>query len=515
MQSKEDYEKKLAEEIKQMEQILLYKRCLPHKFGFTDYNWSLRILESKNKEIFLTSANQVGKSSCAIRKNIELATNPELWKTFWPQLRPGQKPGLFWYFYPSKTVVTTEVEEKWIKENLPRDEFKDHPLFGWNVEYHKGEVYAIHFNTGVTIQFKSYAQKVSDLQTSSVFHLTCDEELPVDLLPELKSRLNATDGYFLMVFTATLGQMYWKQTMEPSTAEEEKHKDALKIQVSLFDSMKYADGTPSPWTKEKIARAIANCPTEAEVQRRIYGKFVKSEGLMYEGFSLEKNMTEAHPLPKSWQVFTGIDPGSGGKSGHPAAMVFIGVSPTFREARVFRAWRGDGIPTTSEDILIKYRELKGNLQPTVQVYDFAAKDFFMISSRAGEAFTPADKGRERGVALLNTLFKSGMLKIQRGDGELDKLVNELCSLSTKTNKTAAVDDLIDALRYAAMAIPWDFSFAEMTADEKKTLGASVRDEEPRLLTESERRKEWFLSSKEKPADEKVEDELNFWNEMFD
>jgi len=510
--SKVDYDNKLKE-LKEMEEALKLKQGLPHLFGYPFYNWSRRVFESKNREVLLTSANQVGKSSVAIRKNINLATNPKLWKEFWPSLMPGQIPGLFWYMYPSHAVATTEVEEKWVKEFLPRGEFKDHVQFGWELEFHKSEIHAIHFKTGVTIQFKSYSQKARDLQTSSVFHLTCDEELPVELLPELSARLNATNGYFLTVFTATLGQQHWKRAMEPATAEEETHKDALKIQVSLFDSMKYEDGSPSPWTEAKIKRAIANCPTESEVQRRIYGRFVRSEGLMYEGFSLEKNMTEAHPLPKSWQVFTGIDPGSGGKSGHPAAIVFIGVSPTFREARVFRAWRGDGVPTTSEDILMKYRELKGNLQPTVQVYDYAAKDFFMIASRAGEAFTPADKGRERGVALLNALFKSGMLKIQRGDGELDKLVNELSSLSTKTNKTAALDDLIDALRYASMAVPWDFSFAEMTAEDKKKIGA-VKDEEPRLLTEAERRKEWFLNSKQKPAENTVELELDEWNSLF-
>jgi hypothetical protein len=106
-----------------------------------------------------------------------------------------------------------------------------------------------------------------------------------------------------------------------------------------------------------------------------------------------------------------------------------------------------------------------------------------------------------------------MLKIQRGDGELDKLVNELSSLSTKTNKTAAIDDLIDALRYASMAVPWDFSFAEMTAEDKKKIGVT-KDEEPRLLTESERRKEWFLNSKQKPAENTVELELDEWNSLF-
>lgn len=509
-QSEIDYNIKLKE-VQEMEELLRLKHGLPHLFGWPWYLWSRRVFESKNHEIFLTSANQVGKSTTAIRKNIHLATSPNLWKEYWPGLQDWQKPGLFWYFYPTKETATTEVEQKWVKEFLPRGEFEKHHQYGWEAEYNKGEIWAIHFKTGVTIQFKTYAQKAKDLQTSSVYHLTCDEELPVELLPELKARLNATDGYFLMVFTATLGQLYWKQTMEPINKDDEKHLEALKIQVSLFDSMRYEDGTPSPWTKEKIQRAINNCPTEAEIQRRIYGKFVKSEGLMYEGFSLERNLSDRHPLPKDWQIFTGTDPGSGGKSGHPTAICFVAVNPNYREGRIFLGWRGDGIPTTSQDILDKYRELKGSMAPVVQGYDWAAKDFFMIASRAGEAFSPADKGRERGVALLNTLFKSGALKIQRGDPELDKLVNELCSLSNTTKKTVAVDDFVDALRYAVMAVPWDFSAIELSEDEQKKLG--IKSEEPRLLSDTELRREWMLSG-DKKKDPTIEEELDFWNEMF-
>lgn len=462
---------------------------------------------------FLCTRNYIvtHNSSTAIRKNIHLATAPKLWKEFWPALPDKMPPGLFWYFYPTQAVATTEFEEKWVKTFLPKGEYKNHPQFGWKEEYNKNEIYAIHFNTGVTIQFKSYSQKVKDLQTSSVYHLTCDEELPVEYLPELKARLNATDGYFLTVFTATLGQIFWKQAMEPSTGEEEKFPDALKITVSLFDSMRYEDGSPSPWTEEKIKRAIANCPTEAEVQRRVYGRFVKSEGLMYEGFDLNKNMSDNHPLPQSWDIYAGVDPGSGGKSGHPAAIVFVAVNPQGTEGRVFRGWRGDGIPTTAEDILLKYIELRGNINVVTQVYDYSAKDFFTIASRTGQPFTPADKGRDRGVAMLNSLFKSGMLKIQRGDPELEKLVSELCSLGVKTAKTVAQDDFTDALRYCIMSIPWDFS--RMNQSDEKVVKPKV-EEVSRPLTESELRKEWFLGDKNKAQDQTIEDELDEWSELL-
>jgi hypothetical protein len=508
--NKEVYEQKLKQ-LQEMEDLLRSKQGLPHRFAYPWYPWARRVYESKNKEVFLTAANQVSKSSTAIRKNIELATNPSLWKEYWPGLRDGQKPGLFWYMYPTKEVATTEVEQKWEKEFLPRGEYKDHPQYGWELEYNKGEIWAIHFKTGVTIQFKTYAQKAKDLQTSSVYHLTCDEELPIDLLPELKARLNATDGYFLMVFTATLGQLYWSLTMEPPTAEEEKHKDALKIRASLFDSMAYDDGTPSPWTEAKIARAISNCPTEAEIQRRIYGRFVKSEGLLYEAFSLEKNMSDNHPLPKDWHIFTGVDPGSGGKSGHPAAMVYIAVKPDFKEGRVFRAWRGDGIPTTSSDILEKYRELRAGLAPTAQIYDYASKDFYLVASQMGEAFQPAEKNKERGISLVNTLFKTGMLKLQRNDPEISKLVQELSSIGPNSKKSGHVDDLSDCLRYAALAVPWDFAGAHVPTETRTQF--EIETAKVSQKSENQLRREWFLNSDDKKSDLSPEDELDLWDNL--
>jgi hypothetical protein len=506
--SKEEYERKLAE-LKQLEELQRIHDGLPHLYGFKFYPWQKKVWLSTNREIFVCSANQVGKSTIAIRKNIRLATDPSLWPTMWPNLPKGRVPNLFWYFYPTIPVAQTAWETAWLPTLMPKNEFKNHPQFGWEEEYDKGYISKIRFNTGVQIQFKSYSMKAKDLQTASVYHVTADEEMPVEYLPELKARTNATEGHFLMVFTATLGQLHWQMTMEPPTKADEKHPDALKIQASLYDSQVYDDGTPSPWTDKKIEAAKQNCPTEAEVQRRVYGRFVRSHGLRLESFSLERNMSEPHPMPSSWVFYGGVDPGSGGQSGHPAAMVIIAVSPDYKQGRVVRGWRGDGVPTAASDILDKYRELKGKIPMAAQSYDWAAKDFFTVASRVGESFIPADKGRDAGFGLLNTLFKNGMLKIQRGDPELDKLVHEICTLPTDIDKKKASDDLVDALRYAAMAVPWDFSDIELTTKVDDELAA---ERKPKVeLTEAQKRREWFMGG-ERKTDE-ISEEFDFWNEL--
>lgn len=508
--SRKELEEK-QKELQELEQMIKLKQGLPHLFGYPFYTWARAIFNSKHREILCTAANQVSKSSTAIRKNIHLATSPKLWPEYWPLLLDGQKPSLFWYFYPSQKLASSEFEEKWVKEFLPRDEYKDHPQFGWRAEYSQGEIYAVHFNTGVSIYFKSYSQKVTNLQAASVYHLTCDEECPVAYLPELQARLNATNGYFLHVFTATLGQDYWRRAMNPKAGEDIPFKDALKIQVSLYDSMFYEDGTPSPWTKEKIDRAIKNCTSQAEVQRRIYGKFVKSDGLQFESFDIDCNTTDEKDLPpKDWMIFSAVDPGSGGNSGHPAAMVFLAVKPDCTEGVVFSGWRGDGVPTTSEDILVKWRELKGNLSPIQNAYDYSARDFFLIASRAGESFTPADKKRNAGVSLLNTLFKSKMLKIKRGDPELDKLIVELSSLGVDESKQKARDDLIDSLRYCCNLVPWNFVKIDK---EGKDLNRE-EGEIARPWTEEDRRRDWVLSADKFRGGWSIEDEIDEWDSLL-
>ena len=505
--NKSGYQQKLAD-VKAMEEMLRMQQGLPHLFGFKHYDWSRKIFESTNPEIYCTAANQLGKSLSAIRKNIALATDPSLWKKFWPGLEGNRYPSLFWYFLPTLANATTEVETKWIPFYLPQNEYKDDKQFGWKAEFFKGEIHAINFNSGVQIQFKSYTQKLTDLQSATVYHITCDEEPPVDYLPELRARLNATDGKMLSVFTATRGQDYFRRIMEPLDSTDELQKDALKIQISLYDSQYYEDGTPSPWTDAKIKRAIANCPTPIEVQRRIYGKFVKTEGLKYESFDMERNTITSFPLEKDCLFYSGVDIGSGGKSGHPSAIIFLAVKPDYKGAYVFRGWRGDGIITASNDVVAKYVELRDDLTLAGQVYDYSARDFFTYASRIGLAFRPADKSRDSGASLLNTLFKTGMLKIFRDDPELVKLIQELQSLGSTVNKSVAVDDMIDALRYCAQQIPWDFSDIPIESlGDKKTVKV-IREK-----TDPEKRRDWFFNKGEK-TEPTIEDELDDWNELY-
>lgn len=424
---------------------------LPHLYGQKFYLWSRQFFESRARFNLLCAANQIGKSSVQIRKCIHWATAVDLWPQLW-----RHRPLQFWYLYPTRENATIEAEKKIIPQFLPRGAFKDHPQYGWKAEYKNKYIWAIHFNTGVSVYFKTYATDAQHLQAGSVDAIFCDEELPAEIYPELVMRLAGTWGYFSMVFTATLAQPFWYDAMERIGSPQERFKeDTFKIQVSMYDCLKFEDGTSSHWTLERIEKVKNACMSDAEIKKRVFGRFVAAEGRKYPSFSRDRNVKQGHPLPSSWHVYAGVDLGSGGSENHPAAIVFVGVSPDYKQGRVFLGWRGDGIQTTASDVLHKFIEMKGGMVLSGQYYDWASKDFQTIAHRVGEPFEAADKSHDTGEQVLNVLFKNEMLSIYDSE-ELAPLVDELSSLLRGMDKKKAKDDFTDALRYAVSKVPWNW-----------------------------------------------------------
>lgn len=435
-------------------------------YGWKWYKWARLFFESTNKVNLLCAANQISKSSTQIRKCIHWATAQDMWPELWHEMVWKRQPLQFWYLYPTKGQANAEFELKW-KPFLPSGEMKDDPYYGWKVEKKQGDVVAIHFNCGSHVFFKTYAQDASALQTGTCAAIFCDEELPVEIYEELMFRISATNGYFHMVFTATIGQDFWRRAMEPEHGEKEELADAFKQTVSLYEALEYEDGTKSPWTLERIRQIEARCSTDGEIQKRVFGKFIVVGGLKYAAFDIKRHKKPKHKIPLSWFVYEGVDLG-GGKSNdlakntrpaHKAAIVFIAVSPDYRRGRVFLAWRGDGVTTTAGDVFQKHQKLvkENKLRITQKWYDYSSKDFGEIAQRAGDAFEKAEKSHEIGEDVLNTLFKNDMLYIYDDDPELAKLCLELATLKKNENKRNAKDDLADALRYGVTKIPWDWS----------------------------------------------------------
>lgn len=503
-----------AQELALLERQLEIKENLPHLYGLRWYSWQWNFFVSRNKVNLLTAGNQQGKSVCQIRKAIDWATDTKKWPELWPNSIPRQ----FWYFYPSKDLITSEIEQKWIPEFLPRGSFKEHSKYGWKLDYQKGVAHSITFNSGVTIYFKSYEQKLKNLQGSSCHAVFVDEELPEEFVPEIMARLGGAtiQGYFHAVFTATIGQEFWRLAMEPGENEKENFPDAFKQQVGLYDCMVYRDGTPGPWTEEMIQNRIKSCVDENEVQRRVFGKFVSKEGRAYPTYIPDKHFIKPVEIPLDWKIYSAIDNGSG-KGAHPAGIVFIAVRPDFQKAYVFKCWRGDDVVTTAGDIIEKWKEMQRGFHITQSWYDWEAKDLKTIAERQGENLTIADKSRDKGQQILNTLFKNNMLFVfDDEDGQGAKLSGELVGLKENANKNKAKDDLIDPTRYCVIGIPWDWSIIAKNMTEEEVIAAKIKARpltEKELLEQQIKERRGEISRNSEPWDEFYQD-FDEWNDMY-
>ena len=479
------------EELRLLEMERELKEGLPFLYGWQWYDWADEFYNSTNRINLLVAANQISKSSTQIRKCINWATNKALWKNLWGLMVPNQ----FWYLYPSKDVATAEFETKW-SQFLPRGKYKEDPVYGWEEEYDGKDIKLIRFNSGVILYFKTYAQDPHKLQSGTVFALFADEEMPYEIYDELMFRLSATGGYFHMVFTATKGQEFWRQCMEEK-GRFEKLKTAWKRCVSMYDCLTYMDGSSTPWTIKKIKQIEATCGTEAEVQRRVHGRFVKSTGLRYPTFEFKQHVVQPLPEAQNWLVYAGVDIGSGGEN-HPAAIVFVALRPDRKRARIIKAWRGIGVKTTAGDVLAQYRMMARGHTVVQAFYDWASREFGNLAESAGVSFIRADKARDRGDLTINALLKNNMLLLE-DIPEVHDVGYELARLSVNDNKRSTSDDLADGLRYAITGMPFDWE--ETEAEEKK-------EAEP----EDERR-----NGRAGPEDTLLlgEDEFDEWNELYE
>lgn len=495
-----------AAKLKLLEAELAEKKALPHRHLFKHYTWSQEFYDDVLTRIqLLVAANQVSKSSTQIRKVIELATNKTLWPQAWPKqhktMGDAFTPNLFLYFYPSMQLATIEFEFKW-KQFLPKMG-DDHPIYGWKATYDQRKLISeLRFNSGVTILFKAYSQEVINLQAMTPFFIGIDEEPPVDMLGEIMARLNSSDGLLSIAFTATLGQTFFKEVVEDRT----RWKEARVWQVSLYDCLQYADGSQTHWTEQGIEQIKSRCSSEKEILMRVYGRFVKADGLAVPNFE-SKNRCKPERLleiKKEWPRYVGIDYGSGGETGHPSAIVFIACRPDFTEGFVYKCWRGDKILTSAGDVIDKFLEMRGPDLVYMIQYDFAARDLATMGERVGLAMTKAKKDREAGFALLNSLFKNMMLWLPEDTGQdhqqFDKLAGELevYSINSKLD-----DDLLDSFRYGCMLIPWQFSYEH---------AAKVTDE-PRPIQDP--RKAGIEEMDRRDGVESVDDEIDYWNGMFE
>lgn len=484
---------------------------LPHLY-FPMYKWQRKIHESTNRVNLLTAANQIGKSSALIRRQIANATSPERWEKMYAMKKP---PAQFWYFYPDSLTLEKEIDTKWVPEWLPRGVMESDQQFGWKLNKKHGSYFSCVFNAGPIVYFQTYNKTLASVQAGSVAEISADEELPTDFYSELMFRLTATSGIFTSGFTPTLNQLFWKQAMEGNKILP----SALKMEVSMYDCLTYEDGSPSRvMTMEKIKLAEERCKNDTERQRRIYGKFVTEEGRSYYAFEFDKHVKKK-PDTTGWLIYSSVDYGSGkdvdqkakNKKNHPSAITFLAVRPDYKKGVIFKSWRGDDVKTTAGDVFNKHQELSAHMRITQSVYDPGAPDFGTIAERNSTPFNKANKSRDLGEDLVNTLFKYDMLTICDECPESLKLAGELMGLmiSNQQSDHKRDDDLSDSLRYNCMQVPWDLSVVDDKMKEKLEAVPST----PRPLTDEEHMAIQIKMRRGEHVDERKEHESEDWQEL--
>lgn len=459
-----------------------------------EYQWSYDFIRNESKICMISAANQIGKSTSNIKKCITWAVNEfKNWNRLWP----GMRPNLFWYFYPSGPQIDTEFKKKWqeyspdasISARQFRSQFVGDqkleglmPGFpecfftGYSLVYKEKDrdIKEINFNTGVSVQFKSYEQRVINLQSSTVFGVFIDEEIPLETFNEVQARRRAIQGYLNLVMTPTIGQDEFVDAFDESLTgtSKETFSKAFKKKISLYDCQKFINGERSIWTDEAIEEEKLREPTYRKMRVRVYGDFIKEDDLMYHSYNPEVNNFDSFELPENWPYFVGIDVGSGGMNNHPAGIVFVGTSPDYTQGCVFSAWRGDKRETSNLDIFNQYLKMKREVgrEPQYRVYDGAARDFFLLAKSKGEAFEPAKKNRKDGADHVNSLFRLNMLVLNMAHPEMRKLKAELMRVPTDKKLVdlyKTYDDLCDALRYICFRINWNFKDAKDAIDFNK------------------------------------------------
>ena len=454
----------------------LYAAHAPHLFKHKFYSWSRKIFESENKHIFFTAGNQLGKSTVMIMKNIDWATDNAKKPKRWPRAYSNRnEANVFWYFYPTKDLVRDEVDLKWKPFLITNGARSNSPYFCELVKS-PGSYSRINFiNANTSIIFKTYEQSRDSLQASSVYHITLDEEPKLgeghkNIMGEIFARLSATDGYLMAGFTATHAQEYFYRIME---VRDEKDKagnvvkkrgelfpDALKDQISAYDCMYYEDGSPGAWPRSRIRAAEIRYENEPgqdhEVQKRIHGRFTKGVGLVYNSFNDDTNVTKNLKIGGDWQIFSGVDIGSGGDQS-AAAITFLAMAPDGTQGKIIAGWKGPrNIETDSGRIWEEYKRLRSEIYqkykrtPYSEFYDSASKDFAIVAARHGGYFIKANKKLDDGIELINTLFRTKTLFVC-DIPELDDLRTEMKTY-IHGSKAKRSNDFCDSMRYAVASI---------------------------------------------------------------
>jgi phage terminase large subunit-like protein len=298
-----------------------------------------------------------------------------------------------------------------------------------------------------TVQFRSYQAGREAFQGVTLDFIVCDEEPPADVYGEAITRISATDGRALIVYTPMggPGEVTRRFTQDASP-------DRAVVKMSLYD---ICDLPGSHMTRERVEVIKRNCPPH-EVRTRIYGEDMLGEGSV---FPIDEDIITEPPIlniPPHWFKIWGIDFGIN----HAFAAVLLLYDAEADVIHVHHCIRLKGqtplqhavpMKAIGADVVVAYpkdgdnREM-GTGDPLANLY--RGQDLRMMPSHA--TWPDGTISTERGILEMWQRMTTGRLKVAN---TLMIWFEEFRGYHRKNNQIVKLfDDLMSSTRVGVMAL---------------------------------------------------------------
>lgn len=308
----------------------------------------------KHDERLLMAANQVGKSIAAgFETACHLTGNYPDW---WPGRR-WDKPTEGWLSNTTGTAVRDIAQsilcgpfgnaELFGSGMIPKDAFVGPPTLARGVPDAYDTIRVRHKSGGISVaNFKTYSQTREEWQGRTLDWLWPDEEIPMQLYSEGRTRLVVRHGMSYMTYTPLKGQ-----TDVTLRFTDEDAPNRVMIKMGLVDALHF---TPQQ-RQEKIDSYPAS-----ERQARAYGDPMMGEGRVFttpaEQLTMPIKMDE---VPLDWVKLWGIDFGIN----HPFAAVLMAWD------REYDPWHCYVLKTIrmSDAVVVQHANAMREIAPNVPV----------------------------------------------------------------------------------------------------------------------------------------------------
>ncbi len=297
------------------------------------------------------------------------------------------------------------------------------------------------------IQFRSYKAGREAFQGVTLDFIAFDEEPPLDVYAEGVTRVTATNGRVMLVYTPMGGPGEVTRRFTDDDAP-----DRAIVRMSLYD---ICDIPGSHMSRERVEQIKRNCLPH-QIRTRIYGEDMLGEGSI---FPIDEDEITEPPIarvPDEWFKIWGIDFGIG----HPFAAVLVLYDAEADCVHVHHCIRVIGqtplqhavpMKAIGADVVVAYPhdgDSREHSTGDTLAKMYRGQDLRMMPQHA--QWEDGTISTERGLLEMWLRMTTGRFKVASTQGQW---FEEFRSYHRKNNQIVKLhDDLMSATRIAIMAL---------------------------------------------------------------